>query len=94
MLFDITVAADFLRALLRLLEEWEYYCEKGAKGMVCVSIPSNEDSRGKCGTDLKQKSLFKSQKGKRDKGELLEAESYLVYINLVRLKQHCCRAVH
>lgn len=34
MLFDITVAGDFLRALYRLLEEWEVYCEKGAKGMV------------------------------------------------------------
>ena len=34
MLFDITVASDFLRALTRLLEEWEYYCEKGGKTMV------------------------------------------------------------
>jgi hypothetical protein len=38
MLFEITVAGDFLRALQRLLDEWEYYCEKGAKGM--VSSPS------------------------------------------------------
>lgn len=38
MLFDITVASDFLRALLRLLEEWEVYCEKGAKGMVSPAI--------------------------------------------------------
>ena len=34
MLFDITVASDFLRALTRLMEEWEYYCEKGGKTMV------------------------------------------------------------
>jgi hypothetical protein len=34
MLFDITVAGDFLRALSRLLDDWDYYCEKGGKGMV------------------------------------------------------------
>jgi hypothetical protein len=38
MLFDITVASDFLRALTRLLEEWEYYCEKGGKTMVSLSL--------------------------------------------------------
>jgi len=37
MLFDITVAGDFLRALIRLLDEWEYYCEKGGKTMVSPS---------------------------------------------------------
>jgi hypothetical protein len=41
MLFDITVVGDFLRALSRLLDEWEYYCEKGGKAMVrCHSIRS------------------------------------------------------
>jgi hypothetical protein len=34
MLFDITVAGDFLRALSRLLDDWDYYCEKGGKAMV------------------------------------------------------------
>ena len=42
MLFDITVASDFLRALTRLLEEWEYYCEKGGKTMVSVQLPAVE----------------------------------------------------
>lgn len=43
MLFDITVAGDFLRALQRLLEEWEYYCEKGAKGVVSAHALSLVD---------------------------------------------------
>jgi hypothetical protein len=34
MLFDITVAGDFLRALSRLLDDWDYYCEKGGKATV------------------------------------------------------------
>ena len=34
-LFDISVASDFLRALLRLLEEWEAFTENSAgKGVV------------------------------------------------------------
>lgn len=80
MLFDITVAGDFLRALQRLLDEWEYYCEKGAKGVVSFTSfcrPRNQLLM------CFQKSLFKSQKGKKEKGELLEAESYLVLMNLV-----------
>ena len=80
MLFEITVAGDFLRALQRLLDEWEYFCEKGAKGMVS---PSKESCITGKGLTCKQKSLFKTQKTKRDKGEILEAESYLVFINLV-----------
>lgn len=82
MLFEITVAGDFLRALQRLLDEWEYYCEKGAKGMVCPSTPHLLRSARLIEP---QKSLFKMQKAKRDKGEILESESYLVFINLVSL---------
>jgi hypothetical protein len=46
MLFDITVAGDFLRALQRLLDEWEYYCEKGAKGVVRGQDPPDLARKG------------------------------------------------
>jgi hypothetical protein len=75
MLFDITVASDFLRALTRLIDEWEYYCEKGGKTMV-------SQVRAWPAQLIRQKGLFKGQKGK-NKGDMLEAESYLVFLNLV-----------
>lgn len=39
-LFDIPASGDFLRALIKLLEEWESFCEgsTGAKGVVSVRL--------------------------------------------------------
>jgi hypothetical protein len=59
MLFDITVASDFLRALTRLMEEWEYYCEKGGKTMVSLSCD------GSCTTtDCDRKACSKAKKAR------------------------------
>lgn len=59
MLFDITVASDFLRALTRLLEEWEYYCEKGGKTMVSLSC------NGSCTmTDCDRKAYSRAKKAR------------------------------
>lgn len=35
-LFDITVMADFMKAVIRLLDEWEAWTEGGAKGVVSL----------------------------------------------------------
>jgi len=59
MLFDITVASDFLRALTRLLEEWEYYCEKGGKTMVSLS-PNGDHTM----TDSYRKACLKAKKAR------------------------------
>lgn len=39
-LFDIPASGDFLRALIKLLEEWESFCEgsTGTKGVVSVKL--------------------------------------------------------
>ena len=40
-LFDITSATDFVRALLKLLDDWEAAIVEGGKGVVRPVLPSS-----------------------------------------------------
>lgn len=86
-LFDINSVTDFLRSLLRLLDEWETFAEGGGK---VVSLASALLSKL---IEAIQKNLFRGQRGGRKptggpisdmSAGFNDGESLIVNFNLVR----------
>ena len=89
-LFDIAIAADFLRTLLKLLDQWEAFTENsGGKGVVSSHVSPVSDSQAD--SAFRQKNLFRGQKTAKRPGMgsitemsgVSDGESLLLNVNLV-----------